>query len=311
MISFLLILLKILGIILLSLIGIVVVLVLLVMFVPVRYKFKGYYKEEFVCHGKVTWLLRLLAISVDYEKELITSIRILGIPLSVFTKKKKDKKEDTVLPDKTGIKEASGKEEKTEIKTIDTEKVPKVETVSDSNCENSAHITKTESEIPKKESVFKKIKRTICDLIEKIKAIIKKIKDLLEDIKNKKEKLTYYISILKREEVKKAFSFCKKRVGIILKRLLPQRIIVTAKLGFDDPSTTGYVLAVHGLLPMSRKRKIVIHPDFDNAVMEGDFFIKGAVNSWSILHQLLCVLFDKNCRALYHIVKKEILNERK
>lgn len=92
MISFLLILLKILGIILLSLIGIVVVLVLLVLFVPVRYKFKGYYKEEFVCHGKVTWLLHLLAISVDYEKELITSIRILGIPLSVFTKRRKTKR---------------------------------------------------------------------------------------------------------------------------------------------------------------------------------------------------------------------------
>ena len=68
MISVLQILLKILGIILLSLIGILIVLLLVVLFIPVRYRFKGYYKDEFVCHGKITWLLHLVSISIDFEK---------------------------------------------------------------------------------------------------------------------------------------------------------------------------------------------------------------------------------------------------
>ena len=88
MISVLLTLLKILGIAILVILGIVLVLLLIVLFVPVRYRIKGYYKEDFVCHLRATWLLHLVSVSVDFEKELITSIKILGMDISSFLNKK-------------------------------------------------------------------------------------------------------------------------------------------------------------------------------------------------------------------------------
>ena len=97
----------------------------------------------------------------------------------------------------------------------------------------------------------------------------------------------------------------------MLKKLLPRKMKVVADFGFEDPSITGYILAICGMLPASIGKKFVLHPDFEKSIFCCDYKIKGAVRLGSLLHQLLCIISDKNCLALYHIVKKEILNERK
>ena len=106
MISVLLIILKIIGITLLVIIGLFLFLLLLVLFVPVRYRFKGSYDEKFLCKGKITWLLHFISIKIDVEERVVTSIRILGIPLSVFMKKKdnvKKKKADKGEEESAGM----------------------------------------------------------------------------------------------------------------------------------------------------------------------------------------------------------------
>ena len=82
MISVLLTLLKIIGIVLLSLLGLFLVLLLIVLFVPVRYRIKGYYKDEFVCHGKIIWLLHLVSVSIDYDKEAATHMAVAALVAS-------------------------------------------------------------------------------------------------------------------------------------------------------------------------------------------------------------------------------------
>lgn len=318
MISVLLTLLKILGIILLSLIGLFIVLLLIVLFVPVRYRFKGYYKDEFVCHGKVTWLLHLVSVSIDYEKELITKIKILGISLEAFKRKQKAVKQDEKeLPADTNAKTDNNTKADSVTKTTDS--APKsvskseAELIESSSIETSIEDTQPEDnkEASTKLSWFQKIKCTILNVLHKIRDIINKIRNIISNIRQKKETIQQYIEIIKREEVKQAFSVCKRRIWLLIKHILPKKMNVTIDFGFDDPSTTGYILAVYGMLPAAFGKKIILHPDFENSLFTCDFSLKGAVNAWSILHQLLCILTDRNCRALYHIVKKEILNERK
>lgn len=355
MISVLLILLKIIGIVLLSLLGIFILALLLVLFVPVRYRFKGYYKEDFVCHGKVTWLLHLLSISIDYEKELVTSIKIFGIPATAFKKKnKQDNPAKTKQNTQTGLdtdsKDVTGKDiSAKEPETVKIVEEPKVsvpyESISHKPAETTAVEAKTvenkfaETDFHNKQqtdkrvdaqpqtestndsgkkpffnkiaSIFQKIKQKIRDIIQKIHGFFCKLQNIFTDIKSKKEKLQHYISILKREEVKKALALCKKRILLLIKHILPKKMKVVIDFGFDDPSTTGYTLALYGMLPPSVGKKIILHPDFDKQMFVCDFNLKGAVNAFSLLHQLLCIISDNNCRALYHIVKKEILNERK
>jgi len=316
MISVLLILLKILGIILLSLIGIVIAVLLLVLFIPVRYRFKGYYKDEFVCHGRVTWLLHMISVSVNYEKELSTSIRIFGIPLNYFHKKKdrdEDKPDASVLSKDT----ENTVQMDSEVSSSHTQLPDKSNELKEQQIESQ---TATEEVIDKTEvnndeepkiSLFDKIRDAIRNFVFKIRELIEKIRSFIQNIGNKKDTIQHYIEIIRREEVKKAFSQCKKRIFKLIKHILPKKMKVLAHFGFEDPSTTGYILAIYGMLPASVGKKIVLHPDFEHSVIECDFMLKGSVNAWSMFHQLLCILTDKNCRALYHIVKKEILDERK
>ena len=156
-----------------------------------------------------------------------------------------------------------------------------------------------------------KSKHTIQNFIQKIQGFFDKIHSFIRNIQAKKDIAKHYIEILRQEEVKKSFSLCKKRIFKLIKHILPKKMKVSAHYGFDDPSTTGYVLAVYGMLPAAIGKKFKLHPDFEHSIIECDFMLKGSVNAWSMLHQLLCILADKNCRALYHIVKKEILDERK
>ena len=97
----------------------------------------------------------------------------------------------------------------------------------------------------------------------------------------------------------------------MLKHIFPNKVRANVTYGMSDPADTGYILAVYGMLPAFVGKSIHLHPDFDKQILKGDFFIKGAIRAWTLLYQVLCVLFDKNCRKLYHIVKKEIANERK
>lgn len=313
MISVLLTLLKIIGIVLLSLLGILLVLLLIVLFVPVRYRIKGYYKDEFICHGKITWLLHLLSVSIDFDKELVSSVKVFGIDISSFLNRKKE----TASTSDTKDTVATDQESKNATESMasypsanNSIEQPNEEMVYSSNIG-----TETEPEtdsIPKeKQNIFQKIRTFILNIKNRVLSIYHKIIDIIQNIKTKKESLGRYIRILQKEEVKNAFSICKKRIFKIIKHLLPKKMKIHAHIGMEDPSTTGYILAIYSVLPKKIRRQVILKADFDEVIMEADFNIKGSCNAFNLLLQLLSVITNKNCLSFYKLVKKEISNERK
>lgn len=78
---------KIIGILLLILLGIVLVLLLSVLLVPIRYKFAWEKQEENPHHVRVklSWLLHILALSVEYQEQVRYVIRVFGIPIKKGT----------------------------------------------------------------------------------------------------------------------------------------------------------------------------------------------------------------------------------
>lgn len=324
MISILLIILKIIGIALLVILGVLLLLLLAVLLVPVRYRLKGSYNESFHCKGKITWLLHLISIRIQVDEGVVTSIRILGIPLSFFQKKKskvtasvedvvKDTVKDTVeaVKDEAGTRSsaedsAEGFAEDASVEQTDedsAESAPKKE-VADTTESAPESATESNSRNP-----FTKIRQKIQSFIDKIKSIIAKIKDFIRNIKYKKKQLKRYLAILQSDTTKAAFALCKKKIFRMLKHIFPGKLKADITFGFDDPATTGYCLAVYGMLPEYVGKNIIVHPDFDNQVFKADFNIKGKIRAWTLICQVLGILMDKNCKRLYHIVKKEIANE--
>lgn len=325
MISVLLIILKIIGITLLVIIGFILLALLLVLFVPLRYQFSGSYEEVFRCKGKVTWLLHFISFRVTVEETVIKDLRILGIPASFFIRKKKEPAED---------EHSSNESTKTEVKENSISDV-KVSSDADNSFFNigednaihneasveafdSSEQSQTDTDNSEKKSIFQKMNQKIHEIMDKIKGIIQKIKDFIEkakdfiiNIKSKKKTLKRYMKILKSDTFKAAFTLCKKQIYGILRHIFPGKMLVNVTYGLEDPADTGYILGVYGMLPAFIGERVVLHPDFNNAVFRGDFYMKGRIRGWTILHSVLCVITDKNCKKLFHIVKKEIANERK
>lgn len=315
MISVLLIILKIIGITLLVIIGLILLLFLLVLFVPVMYRFKGGYDGKFLCKGRITWLLHLISIRIDVEEKVITSVRILGIPLSVFVKKKNTVQKEVVDEvvtenEQTAIETVSV--EQNDSKSMASDEMPNEQELRNKEIIPEENLAEEKMSFFEVISVkFKGIVQKIKALIEKIKGIIDKVKDTLRNIKEKKEALQRYLAILKSDTAKSAFSLCKKRLFRMLKHIFPRKMRVNVTYGMNDPADTGYILAIYGMLPGFVGKRIKLQADFEQPLFKGDFYLRGGIRAWTLLWQILCVILDKDCQKLYHIVKKEISNERK
>ena len=114
--------LKIIGIILLVILGLLLAIFLLVLFVPLRYELKGngsYEKEEesspdFLVKARVSWLLRIVCVSIRAGKEgLKMRVRLFGIPFlrRGGTKKEKKKRKKEGKQKAKDLLEASVKSE--------------------------------------------------------------------------------------------------------------------------------------------------------------------------------------------------------
>ncbi|MEG0806479.1 MAG: hypothetical protein RR364_09170 [Lachnospiraceae bacterium] len=90
--------LKIMGIIVASCLSLILLLLMMILFVPVRYFFTGDFQALPIntqMYVRVSWFLHILSFTGRYQnKEVTTCIRIFGIPLDFFKKRKK--KEDQI-----------------------------------------------------------------------------------------------------------------------------------------------------------------------------------------------------------------------
>lgn len=112
--------LKWLGIVLGGLVGLVLLIVLLILFVPVRYKVSGEKYESASVKVRVSWLLHLVRLNVDWNggKEVVTKIKVLFFTVKDTSKETddtSDESEEDVLTDEEFDKKLeAGLEEKTD-----------------------------------------------------------------------------------------------------------------------------------------------------------------------------------------------------
>jgi len=295
MISIILNVLKILGIFVLVLLAIALLLILLVLFVPIRYRIAGQKSGADTMalsfRVKVTWLLHILNLQFRYPDASYLRVRIF-----CFTVFRSDKRAVSSAPQK------SDKISSEDISSEDTEK----ETCKDESAQKSEDSieekTKSESseaeEEPTKRSFFKKlifllknIKYTITKICDKIKHIVKNIK--------------YYLEILRSDSFKNAFSVCKTQVFALLRSVRPRKIKGSLLIGTGDPASTGQVLAVYGMLYPLIGNNIIVTPDFERSVIEGDLFIKGKITVFCLLKAAWIIFFNKDIRRVIKLLKRE------
>jgi hypothetical protein len=305
--------LKILGIAILVILGIVLAVLILVLFVPVRYKAKGSFEGKNIDVGaNVSWLFKLIHFRVGYKysEPFHMKLKILGIPIYDNLKEKK--------PKKSKNKEKSKKEVEIDNVVINDEKDDK------QKVENSENIGETEPKVlieydenkieeGAKENIHENVHEKKTGIFSKIAGVFKNIKftfeKICDTIKKIRDNIEYYIKLLNLESTKAAFELCKKQIFKLLKLLCPRKYHVNLHLGFDDPSTMGEVLAVYGMLYPWHMGKVEILPEYDVAVMEGNFYVKGRICIVSVIKAACIIYFDKNVKLfIKHLKRRNNIN---
>lgn len=287
MVHVLLIILKVLGITLLILLGLVLLLVILALAAPFCYSLEGEYYGDPKAVGRVRWLCFVLDFKGVYgNSKFLYYLKSFGFTIS--TNDEADKHYHKGLDDEA--------EEETDTAAEDREamSVP-VKLVED---DFNDYMKETQTPAQRK-SLLQKIDDKVRQAVEwittipmrihyKISEILSRILDFLANIteninkliKKRDDILEKYAEVrqfLGEEETKKALRDCKKYFLKSWRHVRPRRFHGVVHFGMEDPAETGKVMgAVAMLFPVYRDR-LVIAPDFEQKILEGEFYARGRI----------------------------------
>lgn len=307
------------GIVLLALLLLLLLIVLVVLFSPIRYQLAGEQKAELGGSFGVSWLFGAVRIDGGYTpaESLKLKVKVLWFTLvSGEPKEKKEKKpKKKKAPKKEELKpdlQAAEKTTKQAEKPAEAEKEepPKMEKKEEKPAEQ-----------PKQQRMERKQPKTV----RRVKLSEVEEKPPTEDMdiqlefneddafftgkeakEEKKEKIPPIVKELwSIEEKKEIFKALKKLLKRLMKGILPGNLFIKGTIGTGDPTTTGYVLALAGVLTAKFGNDIQIRGDFTKATAEDmEVRVKGKIVLGKLLWAVLAFGLAKPVRkAIWKTIK--------
>ncbi len=125
--------------------------------------------------------------------------------------------------------------------------------------------------------IFTKILDFFANINENINNLGGKIEDLDQKKDDILKKVRKVQKLIQMDSTKHAVKSVIKYLKQILKHVAPRKYNGMVHFGMEDPSTTGQVVGVFGALLPIYKDHIVVRPDFENKIMEGELHLKGRI----------------------------------
>ena len=306
--------LKILGMILLGILALLLLVILIVLVNPFCYRANGSADgsvDSAQAKAVFHWLFHLISGTVSYKKSRFHwHIRIAwkhfgnDIPAPSSSHQEEGSSENTV-PSPSHHKEDSTDDiipdkfhqEKKNRDTIVPDAPPQIEK---ERLSGSSYQQQTQAD-PESKSRIERWWEKVRAIAEKIKCTFVRFCDKIRALRKKKEKLTAFLTC---EPHKKCFSKVICEGKKFLFRILPKYFLLKIHFGFEDPSVTGYVLAGLSMVYPLIGEHTDITPDFENKVLQGDFFVRGKLRIIHLAVLILKLLADKNVRITYQHFKK-------
>ena len=300
--------LKWLGIILLALLVLILLIVLVVMLSPIRYQLAGEKKEEIGGTFGVSWLFGAVKADGSYtpQEKMKLKVKVLWFTLMGGEEKPEKKKK----PKKAKQKKELEKEPKKEsVKQPDIQAAEKTEPKKEEPKEEKTEKPKVQHQRMEQKQP-KTVRRVQLSEIEE-KPPTEDTEIILldedeefftgEETKEKKKIPPIVKEIWSIEDKKGIFKALGKMLKKLMKGILPGDFFLKATIGTGDPTTTGYMLALAGILTAKFGNDIQVKGDFTKATAEDiEVRIKGKI----VLGQLVAAVITF---ALTKPVRKAII----
>lgn len=315
MVHVLLIILKVLGITLLILLGVVVLVVLLALLAPFRYTLQAEYYGDVKAVGRIRWLCFVLDLKGTYgNNQFLYYLKSFGFTISTNDESsphyhKGMEPEDT--GDNADTKEGA-ELAATPIKVRALDEWPEEDAipVPDEGKE------KPEALPPPRRSLLQwiddkfrqgmewfttipmKLHEKISKLLGRILDFFANITENINRILNKRneivQKITHIRGFLQKESTGRAFKDVKRYLLRLWKSIRPRKLHGILHFGLEDPASTGQLLGVFGLLLPIYRDRIIIAPDFEQKIFEGEVYAKGSVQLGFFILLALQMLLNRN-----------------
>ena len=160
-----------------------------------------------------------------------------------------------------------------------------------------------------------KIREKFAQLIKKLRALFTCIRELqgktgklADGILKKKislEKTWNSISMFWHDEKnQKAFRLIRKRIGKLVRYVLPRKLSGRIHFGFDDPYDTGQVLTAVSPFYGFYAKTLTLEPDFTGTALDGEIHLKGRIALWYPLWTAARLFISKDFRRLLRFLRK-------
>ena len=305
--------LSIIGWILFGLLGFLVILLLLVLFFPIFYDAFGLRSTDIPgrVRLKAGWLLGLLRVRFTWpEEDSRIQVKLLFFTLydSKAPKKKAPADKKEAKTDSEEDKPSSSQTAYERLKHMTSEETQQIKNEKDTGAAQSKvsnqetvhakHSTETSSaSSAARTSIFDKI----LNLYHRFRYTIS---HLCATIKKLKGQADYYLALLQEEETRQLFSHVKLRIFKVFRSIRPRKVKGHITFGTGSPDTTGYGMAVYGMLSPLLGKDILVTPDFEDACLYGEVRLKGHITIGVLLFQGLRLLLDKKLRRFIKKMKQ-------
>ena len=292
--------LKVIGIFLLAVLGLVLFFLLSALFVPVCYRMWGK-RTATVLEGKasVSWLFGLIRLSVGYvDSQSKLELYLFGIPLLALKDRINRWRKKRRKPGKR-MRQGKSSDTKPADQMRKDNQAVQVKEPAEKPVQDQVDSDSTEQEPDTAAVIFQKIKEILLKIWRFPGRVLERIRKSRLTFRQFCDKIKKWYRFLQMDDTKQALLFLKGKGFLVLRHMLPVKIQGNLHFGFEDPSITGQVLAVAGMVYPLYGKTFRIIPDFKQQILEGEVNLKGRVFGGYLLLQAWQIYRCKEIRRTY------------
>ncbi len=325
--------LKIIGCCLAFLVCILLLFLFLFLFVPLRYRLEGHFypgdtepqENRYFLHVSFSWLFHLIRGGISLPGEGSFTIRVAFWTLlprkdrKMRTGRRRGRKEEKQTADQKdaermmAVEDSDPKETDAEAFAGDhaereeaEQREGKEERRTDAMEES---LEEENSDDSLKHNLYERIRffsvfgARVWEFLKKPYQVLKRIQYTIYSMY---VRISMVKALLESDAFASAFRLALRKMGVVIRSLLPKSGKAELTIGLDNPADTASVLALYGILSPFLPRGVKVFANFEEPILTGDFRLHGRITCFCILRCGLALWMDGNVRRVVRRFQKII-----
>ena len=302
------------GIFLLFLLALVLLLILLVLFVPVRYSGRGLYETAPEAQVRVSWLLKLVNVRLNYKNGIDAEARLGFLKLWSMKTAKDENADDAAGTEYTDeeLAEALEQEESSPAAAEGSHAEPPEaagEETAAAQEEPAAAVQEVppaefhQEAVPEEETAGAAPRKKKKKYTGTPETIDEKFEKIMDKVYGVKDKIDEGIAFLNEESTRRLILLLKKKLFRLLKEICPRDYGGEVRFGFSDPFTTGQAASAAAVLYPVYQDRIHVEPRFDREEIFADLSLKGHVRLFPFAAAAAQIWFNRDFQTVFKRLK--------